>query len=108
MHTTDFHCSSIIFSPCRRKKTDERSRTHTTDFESFVGHFFAPPGEKMTYKRRIVPCCRRLYCRTLIEISLDQRDLPLGLAAPKRVIRDRDILLKIGQSRAQIAVKALE
>jgi hypothetical protein len=31
-----------------------------TDSEPFVGHFFAQPGEKMTYKRREVPCCRRL------------------------------------------------
>jgi hypothetical protein len=30
------------------------------DFFPFVGHFFALQGEKMTYKRRKVPCCRRL------------------------------------------------
>ena len=34
--------------------------TQTTDFLPFVGHFFALRGEKMTYKRRKVPCCRRL------------------------------------------------
>jgi hypothetical protein len=31
------------------------------DFSPFVGHFFALRGEKMTYKRKKVPCCRRLY-----------------------------------------------
>jgi hypothetical protein len=32
--------------------------TQTTDLLSFVGSFFAPPGEKRTYRRRKVPCCR--------------------------------------------------
>src|SRR3954447_3461612 len=34
--------------------------TQTIDSNPFVGHFFAPQGEKMTYRRRKVPCCRRL------------------------------------------------
>jgi len=29
------------------------------EFFLFVGSFFARPGEKRTYKRSTVPCCRR-------------------------------------------------
>src|SRR6266498_2233694 len=48
------------------------------------------------------------HCCILIKINLDHRDLSLGLIAPEWVIRDRDILLEIGQGGAQVAMEALE
>src|SRR5262249_1986798 len=43
-----------------------------------------------------------------MKIGLDQGDLSLGLGAPEGIVRERDIVLEIGQGGARVAVEALE
>src|SRR6266508_1344289 len=54
-HSNDHHRRDAIYRVPTMKNV---GLTQTTDFLPCVGHFFAPEGEKMTYKRSNVPCCR--------------------------------------------------